>query len=163
MGPLEWVLSLSVFHLKLEMDPAPTTLFWVWDNGHCPEIHYHLWLCSIVKNLLKLYRNFFALSMCLTKFLLNMIQTLCTDMEVTILCCNLTLFFTLLQHVWWYTCPNLLALLLQQDAGQKKLRGTKYCHTSTRSFIARCYCFIQHWTSPLLISLLQHQKFVKLV
>jgi len=58
---------------------------------------------------LNLCRNVFALSMCLTKFLLNAIQTLCTDMEVTILCCNLTPFLHIIA-----TC---LLIHLSQSAG----------------------------------------------
>jgi hypothetical protein len=61
------------------------------------------------QNLLKLCRSFFALSMCLTKFLLNTIHTLCTDMEVTILCCNLIPFL----HIT-ATC---LLIHLSQSAG----------------------------------------------
>ena len=86
---------------------------------------------------LKVWRNIFALAICLTKFLLNTIQTHCTDMEITMLCCNLTTFLHIIAtHVCWYTCSNLLSVYVATRCRAEKLRDTKYCHTSTRFLLS---------------------------
>jgi hypothetical protein len=157
----------SVFHLKVEVDPASETGGGgAWHSGQCPELHSQLWLYNFIRIfwscieilLLWPWRLPFcavinSFSYGLFHIQLSLWQTY-GSMECTrytqkngavsiVKTIETAPFFcvypvcTSLQHVCWYTCLDVLAEHVATRCRVEKLRNSKCCHTSTCSFIVR--------------------------